>query len=218
MTTSGAAPTIDGYIQSVLAHIPRTSPDRTRIADDVRVHLIERIEAGHSVGDAIAAMGNPMEVARSYLSGWTPDYAPLGRRFMAFVVDCIAAGIVIVALFGGFYALIVQSSSHLLEPRTLSLIGIGASLAFFFAAITIVPILYFPIAETIYGQTLGKRWLGIAVVTYEGFSIGAGAAFIRRIPYFFNALIVLDALFVFVGPTRQRAFDRIANTVVVRAG
>jgi uncharacterized RDD family membrane protein YckC len=76
-------------------------------------------------------------------------------------------------------------------------------------------LLYFPIAEGRFGQTLGKRLLGLRVLKESGLAIGYKEAFLRRIPFYFR-FAVLDALFVPFTAKKQRAFDLVARTVVVK--
>jgi uncharacterized RDD family membrane protein YckC len=75
--------------------------------------------------------------------------------------------------------------------------------------------LFFPIAEGRFGQTLGKRLLGLRVLKESGLAIGYKEAFLRRIPFYFR-FAVLDALFVPFTAKKQRAFDLVARTVVVK--
>ena len=66
-----------------------------------------------------------------------------------------------------------------------------------------------------YGQTAGKRWLGLHVVKENGAPIGFKEAFLRRLSFYFDFLVV-DAIFIFFTAKRQRAFDMIARTVVIQ--
>jgi uncharacterized RDD family membrane protein YckC len=76
-------------------------------------------------------------------------------------------------------------------------------------------IFYFPILESHFGTTVGKRLMGLKVRTEEGARIGLGAAFLRRLSFYFE-ILVLDSVFVPFTEKRQRAFDIVARTVVVR--
>jgi uncharacterized RDD family membrane protein YckC len=77
--------------------------------------------------------------------------------------------------------------------------------------------LYFPILEGRYGTTLGKHLLNLHVVKETGAPIGYKEAFLRRIPYYFEFLVV-DMLFIPFTEKNQRAFDKIAETVVIKNG
>ena len=76
-------------------------------------------------------------------------------------------------------------------------------------------ILYFPVLEKLFGRTLGKRLLRIRVVKESGVAISIGDAIIRRLSYYFD-ILALDALFIFFTKKRQRAFDIVYQTVVIR--
>ncbi|MFB9805267.1 RDD family protein [Haladaptatus pallidirubidus] len=78
---------------------------------------------------------------------------------------------------------------------------------------------YHVVLEGLYGQTLGKRLLGIIVVKKNGDPCSMGASVVR------NVLRIIDALFhyalalvvMLVNDDRQRIGDIAADTVVVRA-
>jgi len=201
-------PSIDSYVQAVLSHIPHASSERTRIEEDLRSHIAERVEAGSSLADAIAAMGAPGEVAQSYLGDRPLVYASLVRRAAAFALDSIVLGLPGALVIVGFYCA-YEANPGLSD-------GIGMAFIPMFMLLFVFLFFYFPVMEAKYGQTLGKRWMGMMVVTESGLAIGWWAAFVRRIPMLFNVAIVLDAAFALLGEKHQRAFDRVANTVVVQ--
>jgi len=82
------------------------------------------------------------------------------------------------------------------------------------AAVGVI-ILYFPIQEARFGQTVGKRLCGLRVLRENGLPIGYREAFLRRLSFYFDVLVV-DALFIPFTAKRQRAFDIVARTVVIR--
>ncbi|WP_435143559.1 RDD family protein [Halobaculum sp. P14] len=70
------------------------------------------------------------------------------------------------------------------------------------------------------GQTLGKKFVGIRVVDRRGGDCSVGQAFVRNLPAVVMPgwLVYLVALAsMAASDTRQRVFDRLAETVVVRA-
>jgi len=207
MTTSAHA-AIAAYVRDVLSHIPRISSDRQRIEDDLRAHLIERIKAGDTPAAAMAAMGNPQAVAESYLGERTLHYAPLGLRFLAALVDFMVLSVGWITPIAMFWWLISRESSGWWG---LGVVIMAVSLW------ALASMIYFPVAEAVFGQTIGKRLFGLAVVTESGLAIGAKEAILRRIPYLFHMAIMLDAIFVFFGQKHQRVFDHVAGTVVVEA-
>jgi uncharacterized RDD family membrane protein YckC len=70
------------------------------------------------------------------------------------------------------------------------------------------------------GQTVGKRLLGIKVVDWQGYDPSLGQALIRNIPamLLFSWLTTAVALAaIAMSDSRQRVFDSVADTYVVRA-
>ena len=80
--------------------------------------------------------------------------------------------------------------------------------------------LYYVAAEATLGATAGKLLVGLRVVKVDGSPIDWPASLIR------NVLRIVDGFFFYVvgiilvmtSPTKQRLGDRVAGTVVVRAG
>jgi uncharacterized RDD family membrane protein YckC len=85
----------------------------------------------------------------------------------------------------------------------------------FGVSVPVLAILYFPVLEKLYGQTIGKWALGIVVVRENGARLRWRDAIIRRIPFVFE-FFWLDAVFALFTAKKQRAFDFVASTVVVR--
>ena len=78
---------------------------------------------------------------------------------------------------------------------------------------------YFTYFEGIYGQTLGKKLLGIVVVTEDGEDCEVGDAVVRNLLRFVDALpfaYLLGAVVIFVSDEDQRLGDLAADTVVAR--
>jgi uncharacterized RDD family membrane protein YckC len=76
-----------------------------------------------------------------------------------------------------------------------------------------------------YGQTIGKRWVGIKVVRSDGTRASLGRIFwlrnvvnglIAAIPFVGRFYGLVDALFIFGGKV-QCLHDKIADTIVVKA-
>jgi uncharacterized RDD family membrane protein YckC len=74
---------------------------------------------------------------------------------------------------------------------------------------------YFPVLEGRFGRTPGKVLLKLRVLGENGLPIGYKEAFLRRLSVYFEILPV-DALFIFFTKKRQRGFDIIARTIVIR--
>lgn len=203
---------VEEYVREVMKQVPPPMPNRHRIEADVRTHLYERVDAGESAAEAIARMGSPEEVAEAYLAESPVEYASLGRRIGAFLVD-VGLGLVYFLSIAAAYGLMVLLGSAR-EQLLVPLIAGGGLLVVVAALGAVLSILYFPVLEAVYGQTLGKRLLDIYVARESGVAVGGWAAVLRRLPLFFE-FFWLDALFAPFTEKRQRAFDIVAGTVVL---
>lgn len=128
------------------------------------------------------------------------------KRAIAYIIDSIIVGAVATILF-----------AIALFPMF-----IGNPFAFvnvfsFPFAMGLIYILYFPIAETMHGATMGKRLLSLKVVTKTGGKKPSfGQAFIRNISKIHQVLLLLDLIGGLITSTdlHQKYTDRIANTTV----
>jgi len=79
--------------------------------------------------------------------------------------------------------------------------------------------LYLWLAEGIWGQTVGKRLLGLRVLTSDGSRPSLARCFLRNLLLpveFLPALFLLGTAAIYLSPKRQRLGDLVAGTVVVR--
>lgn len=78
---------------------------------------------------------------------------------------------------------------------------------------------YYIVLEAQIGQTLGKKAVGIKVVTETGDPIDYRASLVRNVLRIVDGLFfyLVGAIFVYRSADAQRLGDRIANTVVVSA-
>jgi uncharacterized RDD family membrane protein YckC len=83
---------------------------------------------------------------------------------------------------------------------------VGGSVAFAVYQIT---------AETLSGQTLGKRALNLRVVRESGARISVGQAIVRQLPLVLEVFWI-DVLFALFTEKSQRAFELLSKTRVVR--
>jgi uncharacterized RDD family membrane protein YckC len=75
---------------------------------------------------------------------------------------------------------------------------------------------YYTVSWSVWGQTPGKRLVGIKVVNAEGGRPGVGKALLRMVGYFFSlALAGWGFFMVALDPRRQGLHDKIAETYVV---
>jgi uncharacterized RDD family membrane protein YckC len=83
----------------------------------------------------------------------------------------------------------------------------------------VAALVYFVYMEGTYGQTIGKRLMGIVVVREDGSPLDMRAAAIRNVARIVDAFptlyIVGFAAMYLVGEDRQRVGDLVADTMVV---
>ena len=124
------------------------------------------------------------------------QYAGVGPRFLAILIDSIIIGVV-----AGILGVILRDSPGLSG-------GITGLLA----------LAYFIVMEATQGATLGKMALGLRVTRTDGSPISWTESIIRNLLRIIDGLFVylIGAILVWTSPLKQRLGDRVANTVVVR--
>lgn len=126
----------------------------------------------------------------------------IGQRVIAFLIDYVLSLIVAIGITLG-----------------LAVAGALASRAAFVLTAFVILFLYHAVPEGLWGQTPGKRLLGIVVVGTDGSACGIKRALVR------NLLRVVDGIgnyavglvVMLLTGRRQRVGDLVADTVVVRA-
>lgn len=150
----------------------------------------------------IDALGKDMR-AREY---WA-------KRLVAFVIDAIIVGVAIIIITAA-----VAFSAFFTGPLTIDSLFSSLLVAGVSSAVSgLVLVLYFAIAETAYGTTVGKSILRLKVTTDDGGMPSLGTSFIRNISKIYWVLLLLD---VVVGLAMEAGYkkkfsDRYANTLVV---
>ncbi len=195
--------TTDAYLDQVLAHLPRTTPLRQQIALELRGHIEERLAGGQPLAEVLRQLGDPERLAESYLAGLPLAAADFGPRVMAKVTD----------LFGVILLVAVIACLAWLSPRE-GWTAILMALAVVVAALGFV--IYTIVAEYRTGQTFGKRQYGLSVVQESGAPITLGQAVVRQLPMLLQVAWI-DAMFALFTEKRQRAFEMLSKTRVVRA-
>lgn len=138
------------------------------------------------------------------------QYAGVLPRFLAFLIDSIILGIIMVPLaLLGVFSIGVGVATR----------GVFDMTGFFvlWAVMIVLNILYFTILEGMHGQTIGKMVLNIKVVGYDGKEIGMARAFVR------NLLRIVDGFFFYIvgivlilaTEKHQRLGDMAGSDVVV---
>ncbi len=138
-----------------------------------------------------------------------PEYAGLGARATALVIDLLLALVVVVplaALSDG-----ISSSNGILRIK---LSGPPLLLAM------VLWVAYMTLMEGKYGASLGKRATKLSVVTEDGLPIDLEAALIRNVLRFLDAFpyvvpYLLGGIVASRSPLKQRFGDRVAETIVV---
>jgi uncharacterized RDD family membrane protein YckC len=217
------------YIQQVLAKLP-PGPLQTQIAMELRSHIADHLERGHSVAEAIRQLGDPAALAESYLAAVPLVAAPHGRRIAAKLVDvAILVAILAVVAVPVMIATLGPGSggpngTQRWDWRLVEYLSRGGPFhdvwPVFAAAYVLLAsvsyLVFLMTAEARTGQTIGKRMLGLRVVTETGTRISLGQAFLRQLPVFLQILMI-DALFALFTDKRQRAFELLSKTRVVVA-
>lgn len=131
------------------------------------------------------------------------EYAGLGRRFVAQLVD-------VILLFVVGYGIAIATGST--TPTGYDLQG-GPALLWFG-----VGWLYFIGLEARSGQTVGKRLAGIAAVTVDGGPIDLRASLVRNVLRVVDWVVfyALGTVLIVLSDRNQRLGDRVASTVVIR--
>jgi len=127
------------------------------------------------------------------------------KRLVAYVIDSIIVGI----------------ATGILLAIALFPIFIGNPFGFldilsFPFAMGAFAVIYFSIAETMYGTTFGKSLLGLKIVSTADKKISIEKAFIRNISKIHPVLLFLDLIggLITSKDLHQKYSDRIANTTV----
>lgn len=164
-------------------------------------------------GDAVAAAGDAPPWSKPPI----PETAGLGPRFVAFAVDLmLASGIFVLVAAAVLGSLGVAESLRFrvdLEALILPLLFL------YFPTL----LLYFTLAEGLWGATVGKQVMGLRVVRADGSPVSLFDSFIRNVlrflwfvPVVGIAFLLLDLWLIHRGEMDQRIGDRGAETIVTR--
>jgi uncharacterized RDD family membrane protein YckC len=197
------------FIDSVLSRIP-LGARRDQIEMDLRAHLAERVDSGQTIEEAIRQFGDPELLAESYLASIPLVPASFMSRAAAKLIDIPGILLAACGLVWLAWRLIGPTGESFLESfsdQRMLLIGIAVG-------ILVIPG-YFVAAEYMTGQTLGKRAMGLHVVRESGARISLGQSLLRQLPLI-GEFFFLDVLFALFTEKKQRAFELITKTRVVR--
>jgi uncharacterized RDD family membrane protein YckC len=147
---------------------------------------------------------------------YNPPYAGFWRRLAAALVDSVIVGIA--ALVPGFIVGIVFGICMVAAPeevryglRQLSSVVSGLS----GALLAIGYYGYFESQQN--GETLGRKALGIRLITESGLPITFGKSALRHLCRYLSGLILSIGYFIQVGSAKRQALhDSMTGTLVVR--
>lgn len=193
--------TADEFVERVLASLPHSLPQREQIGLELSGHIAERVADGAPLDEVLRQLGDPTALAESYLSAVPLVAAPFLSRCLAKLLD--------VALVLAAVALVAMLAAKLLprrlEGNVVIVAMLAAGLAFLFGTV---------FAELRFGQTPGKRLLGLRVVRESGAPIGLGQAIVRQLPLVLS-IFFIDVLFALFTEKKQRAFEMLSKSRVV---
>jgi uncharacterized RDD family membrane protein YckC len=195
------------YIDSVLSRVP-SAAERQRI----EMALEARLDPSITIEQAIATYGHPREVAEFYLASVPLEPAPFFRRVIAALIDIPS---VMISGFLFFYLMwkVIGTGESFIAAIML---GNPVAIGLCFATLILMSPMYYVIAETWTSQTVGKAIMGLRTVSESGTKVSVGQAIVRQLPLFFS-FYVFDALFALFTRKKQRLFELLSKTRVVRA-
>jgi RDD family len=99
-------------------------------------------------------------------------------------------------------------------PAIVFALGVGRSLQIFLVSLTLA---YFFICEALWGQTIGKRVLGLRVLMHDGRPATASAVSARTVFRLIDDGPIGLVVMLLTGKRRQRIGDLVGGTIVARA-
>lgn len=194
---------LDRYIDEVMKQLIATQEAKDRLAADLRAHYAEAEAGGAEPGRILEGMGKPDDVAAAFNAEQEFRYAGFWQRVVAFSGDF---GVLL--LISLPFVVVITRLAPVFEDGVVWLVAM-------IVALNVLLTSYFPLLEARFGKTLGKHIIRIRVVRENGAPTGIGRAFLRRLSLYLDILFV-DALFIPFTEKKQRGFDIVAKTVVVR--
>jgi uncharacterized RDD family membrane protein YckC len=180
------------YLDRIAAAMPRMLPERDQIVADVRAHIEERLQRGDDLDVIVARLGDPDTLVESYLTAVPMMPGSFWRRGAAKTID-------IAVPFAAAVAFLWWAPGAAFVAFTILLAIFGA---------------YVLVAESRYGQTLGKRWMGLLVVRESRTRASVGQVVVRYLPWLLQ-IFWIDAFFALFTDKHQRAFELLSKTRVV---
>lgn len=143
------------------------------------------------------------------------QYVGFWRRFAAIFIDGIVVWVLQIPvnlIFAGAAAPSINDPYNATAAAGIGLGSMVASIA--------VSVLYWVVFQGKYGQTLGKKALGIKVVDVNGKTPSMMTFFLREIigKFVSGIILLIGYLMVIWDGKKQGLHDKIAGTFVVRVG
>jgi uncharacterized RDD family membrane protein YckC len=155
---------------------------------------------------------------RSGLDTLTRDSVAQGywiERVFAYVIDVVLIWLVIFVL-----SILVFIPTLITGPFSiLSFAGLAAGLGVLSAISGVIVVLYFTVAEALYGRSIGKSLFRLKVVAEGGGLPSLAQSFIRNISKIYWLLLLLDIIvgLALEADYKKKFSDRYARTTVVKA-
>jgi uncharacterized RDD family membrane protein YckC len=196
---------------------------RKALSAEFAEHLREA-EAAGELGSTLERLGPPRDAAKAFAAGHELRPAPLGRRITAALIDVAIPLMVIIATVSIGTAFGSQHAAHdlldfgrdLAEERT-PVWGVLQGVAVSAVALAgLWWVVGLTLMEWRYGRGPGKAVRGLRIVTEEGTAPSFGQIVVRRLTLVFSGpLQIIDWVFALFDPSRQRAVEKLAHTIVV---
>lgn len=138
-------------------------------------------------------------------NSYTPEfgYGGIIRRFTANIVDSLIIGLITSSLsFGMFQRSFSDGSNFSFSSFAPGVLISAAYIIFFWTSQQ--------------GQTIGKKIMGLRVVSYDGQSINISTAVVRYIGYTISSILMLGYLAAIFDKQKRGWHDRLANTLVIK--
>jgi len=196
--------TADQYIASVSDHLPRSAPERQQIEMELRSLIAERVERGQPLADVLKHLGDPRALAESYLAEIPLVAGGFWERGAAKVLDLLTLLIGAVVLVLPIVLVLREWGAIWLAGSVVVLISVALCLGFYTA-----------LMEWHFGATVGKMAMRLRVVRESGARISFGQSLVRQLPQWLQVFWI-DVLFAIFTDRKQRAFELLSKTRVVR--
>lgn len=125
--------------------------------------------------------------------------ASIGHRIGAYLIDSVL-------LYVYFY---LQLSIAPLYSRS------GSAQVYLYAIVILIPVLYHPVCEQLWGGSIGKRMLDMRVVMQNGEPVSIGASILRWLLYLIDNIMAVGLLAMMCNKRNMRLGDLAAGSIVI---